>query len=179
MSMKRIAIIIVMLTMMGSVSFAQKLAYVDSEYVMKHIPEYNSAIQQLDNQSKQWQTEVDKQYEEIERMYQAYQKDQANLNADMRRRREDEIVNKEKAVKEFQRTKFGMDGELFKQRENLMKPIQTKVTKAIQDVATAGQFDFIMDKRSENNFLYANPSLDKSNDVITKLGLKPNPSLAN
>src|SRR5690606_27103463 len=179
MSMKRIAIRIVMLTMMGSVSFAQKLAYVDSEYVMKHIPEYNSAIQQLDNQSKQWQTEVDKQYEEIERMYQAYQKDQANLNADMRRRREDEIVNKEKAVKEFQRTKFGMDGELFKQRENLMKPIQTKVTKAIQDVATAGQFDFIMDKRSENNFLYANPSLDKSNDVITKLGLKPNPSLAN
>jgi outer membrane protein len=112
-------------------------------------------------------------------MYQAYQKDQANLNADMRRRREDEIVNKEKAVKEFQRTKFGMDGDLFKQRENLMKPIQAKVSKAIQDVATAGQFDFIMDKRSENSFLYANPSLDKSNDVITKLGLRPNPSLAN
>ncbi|MFD1165684.1 OmpH family outer membrane protein [Sphingobacterium daejeonense] len=177
--MKRIAIIIVMLTMMGSVSFAQKLAYVDSEYVMKHIPEYNSAIKQMDDQSKQWQAEVDRQYDEIERMYQAYQKDQANLNADMRRRREDEIVNKEKAVKEFQRTKFGMDGDLFKQRENLMKPIQAKVSKAIQDVATAGQFDFIMDKRSENSFLYANPSLDKSNDVITKLGLKPNPSLAN
>jgi outer membrane protein len=177
--MKRIAIIIVMLTMMGSVSFAQKLAYVDSEYVMKHIPEYNSAIKQMDDQSKQWQAEVDRQYDEIERMYQAYQKDQANLNADMRRRREDEIVNKEKAVKEFQRTKFGMDGELFKQRENLMKPIQAKVSKAIQDVATAGQFDFIMDKRSENSFLYANPSLDKSNDVITKLGLRPNPSLAN
>ncbi|MCT1532088.1 MULTISPECIES: OmpH family outer membrane protein [Sphingobacterium] len=177
--MKRIAIIIVMLTMMGSVSFAQKLAYVDSEYVMKHIPEYNSAIKQMDDQSKQWQAEVDRQYDEIERMYQAYQKDQANLNADMRRRREDEIVNKEKAVKEFQRTKFGMDGDLFKQRENLMKPIQAKVSKAIQDVATAGQFDFIMDKRSENSFLYANPSLDKSNDVITKLGLRPNPSLAN
>jgi outer membrane protein len=168
-----------MLTMMGSVSFAQKLAYVDSEYVMKHIPEYNSAIKQMDDQSKQWQAEVDRQYDEIERMYQAYQKDQANLNADMRRRREDEIVNKEKAVKEFQRTKFGMDGDLFKQRENLMKPIQAKVSKAIQDVATAGQFDFIMDKRSENSFLYANPSLDKSNDVITKLGLRPNPSLAN
>jgi len=177
--MKRIAILIVMLTMMGSVSFAQKLAYVDSEYVMKHIPEYTSAQKQLDDQSKQWQAEVDRQYDEIERMYQAYQKEQANLNADMRRRREDEIVNKEKAVKEFQRTKFGMEGELFKQRENLMKPIQAKVTKAIQDVATAGQFDFIMDKRSENSFLYANPSLDKSNDVITKLGLKPNPSLAN
>ena len=177
--MKRIAILIVMLTLMGSVSFAQKLAYVDSEYVMKHIPEYNSALKQLDDQSKQWQAEVDKQYDEIERMYQAYQKEQGNLNADMRRRREDEIVNKEKAVKEFQRSKFGMEGDLFKQRENLMKPIQARVTKAIQDVASAGQFDFIMDKRSESTFLYANPSLDKSNDVVTKLGLKPNPSLAN
>ena len=177
--MKRIGILIVMLTMLASVSFAQKLAYVDSEYVMKHIPEYNSAQKQLDDQSKVWQAEVDKQYEEIERMYQSYQKDQANLNPDMRRRREDEIVNKEKAVKEFQRSKFGFEGELFKQRENLMKPIQARVSKAIQDVAAAGQFDFIMDKRSENAFLYANPNLDKSNDVITKLGLKPNPSLAN
>ncbi len=177
--MKRIAILIVMLTMMGTVSFAQKLAYVDSEYVMRHIPEFNAAQKTLDDQSKQWQAEVDKQYEEIERMYQAYQKDQANLNADMRRRREDEIVNKEKAVKEFQRTKFGMDGDLFKQRESLMQPIQAKVDKAIQDVATAGQFDIILDKRSEVSFLYANPNLDKSNDVITKLGLRPNPSLAN
>lgn len=179
MSMKRVAILIVMLTMLGTASFAQKLAYVDSEYVMKHIPEFTNAQKTLDNQSKQWQAEVDRQYEEIEKMYQAYQRDQANLNADMRRRREDEIVNKEKSVKEFQRSKFGMDGELFKNRENLMKPIQARVTKAIQDVAAAGQFDFIMDKRSENSFLYANPSLDKSNEVITKLGLRPNPSLAN
>ncbi|MVZ61361.1 OmpH family outer membrane protein [Sphingobacterium humi] len=177
--MKRILVLVAMLAFMGSVSYAQKVAYVDSEYVMKHIPEYKSAQSQLDNLSKQWQAEVDKQYEAIESMYKAYQNDAPRLNEDMRRRREDEIVNKEKAVKDFQRGKFGMDGELFQQREKLMKPIQDRIQKAVQDVAKAGQFDFILDKRSEVSFLYANPAMDKSNDVVTKLGLRPNPSLAN
>jgi len=177
--MKKIALIIAILTMMGSVSFAQKLAYVDSDYIMKHIPEYKSAQTQLDNLSQQWQTEVDKQYEDIEKMYQAYQAEQAKLTPDLRRRREDEIVNKEKVVKDFQRGKFGMEGELFQQRESLMKPIQTRVEKAIQAIAAEQQLDFILDKRSEVSFLYANPKLDKSNEVIIKLGLKPNSSLAN
>lgn len=179
MSMKKIVTTLTMLAMMVGISFAQKLAYVDSEYVMKHIPEYASAQKKIDDLSQQWQSEVDKQYEEIERMYQAYQNDQPKLNADMRRRREDEIVNKEKSVKEYQRSKFGYDGEIIKQREALLKPIQERVDKAIQAVATAGQLDFILDRRSEVSFLYANPKLDKSNEVISKLGLKPNPALAN
>ncbi|MGH2624276.1 MAG: OmpH family outer membrane protein, partial [Sphingobacterium sp.] len=109
----------------------------------------------------------------------AYQAEQAKLTPDLRRRREDEIVNKEKVVKDFQRGKFGMEGELFQQRENLMKPIQTRVEKAIQAIAAEQQLDFILDKRSEVSFLYANPKLDKSNEVIIKLGLKPNSSLSN
>ncbi|MEI5984188.1 MULTISPECIES: OmpH family outer membrane protein [Sphingobacterium] len=177
--MKKIITTALMLTMMVGISFAQKIAYVDSEYIMKHIPEVASAQKKVDALSQQWQQEVDKQYEEIERMYQAYQNDQQKLNADMRRRREDEIVNKEKAVKELQRSKFGFDGEIVKQRETLMKPIQDRVSKAIQDIATAQQLDFILDRRSEVSFLYANPKMDKSNEVIVKLGLKPNPSLAN
>lgn len=179
MSIKKISIIITVLCLMGTTALAQKLAYVDSEYIMKHVPEYTEAEKKLDGLSKQWQAEVDKQYEEIEQMYQAYQKDQASLNEDLRRRREDEIVNKEKSVKEFQRSKFGFEGELFQQRETLMKPIQERIDRAIQEVATAEQLDFMMDRRSEATFLYANPSLDKSDEVITKLGLKPNPSLAN
>lgn len=179
MSMKKILTTALMLTFMVGISFAQKLAYVDSEYIMKHIPEYTAGQKKIDDLSNQWQKEVDKQYAEIERMYQAYQNDQPNLNADMRRRREDEIVNKEKAVKEYQRGKFGYDGEIIKQREALMKPIQDRVSKAIQDIATAQQLDFILDRRSEVSFLYANPKMDKSNEVITKLGLKPNPALAN
>ena len=101
------------------------------------------------------------------------------LNDDMRRRREDEIVNKEKEVKEFQRLKFGFEGDLYKERIRLVKPIQDRVAKAIQDIATAQGLDLILDKGSEVTFLFANPKLDKSNDIITKLGFKPDPNLAN
>ena len=176
--MKKIFAILAFLTLSISASFAQRLAYVDSEYILKHIPEYVSAQKQLDDLSVQWQEEVDKQYGEIERLYKAYQNDQVLLNDDMRKRREDEIVNKEKQVKDFQRKKFGYEGELFQTRVRLVKPIQDRVAKAIQDVANTQGLDLILDKGSEVTFLFASPRLDKSNDIITKLGFKPDASLA-
>lgn len=112
-------------------------------------------------------------------MYKAYQNDQVLLNEDMRRRREDEIVKKEKEVKDYQKQKFGFEGELFKQRQQLVQPIQQRVSKAIQDIAQTQGFDLVLDRGQEVTFLYANPKLDKSNDVIIKLGLKPNSALAN
>lgn len=175
--MKKILIILAFLTLGVSATYAQRLAYVDSEYVLKHIPEYVSAQKHLDDLSQQWQEEVDNQYGEIERLYKAYQNDQVLLNEDMRRRREDEIVNKEREVKEFQRQKFGYEGELYEQRIRLIQPIQERVAKAIQDIASAQGLDIILDKGSEVTFLYANPRLDKSDDIITKLGFKPDPSL--
>jgi len=175
--MKKIFILLTFLTLTSSFAFAQRFAYVDSEYILKHIPEYVSAQKRLDDLSVQWQEEVDKQYGEIEKLYKAYQNDQVLLNDDMRKRREDEIVNKEKAVKDFQKQKFGYEGELFQQRTRLVKPIQERVAKAIQDVATAQGLDLILDKGSEVTFLFASPRLDKSDDVITKLGFKPDPSL--
>ena len=175
--MKKIFAILAFLTLSISATFAQRFAYVDSEYILKHIPEYTSAQTQLDNLTKQWQDEIDNQYAAIEELYQNYQNDHALLNEDMRKRREDEIVNKEKQVKDLQRQKFSYGGELEKERTRLFQPIQDKVSKAIQDFAKSQGFDFIVDKGSELTFLYANPALDKSNDVITKLGYKPNPSL--
>jgi len=177
--MKKIIIAFAFLAFITTSSFAQRVAYVDSEYVLKHIPEYTSAQKQLDDLSTQWQEEVDKQYGEIEKLYKAYQNDQVLLNDDMRRRREDAIVNKEKEVKEFQRLKFGFEGDLYQQRIRLIKPIQDRYAKAIQDIANAQGLYLILDKGSEVTFLYANPSLDKSNDIITKLGFKPDPALAN
>ncbi len=176
--MKKIFAILAFLTISITASFAQRLAYVDSEYILKHIPEYVSAQKQLDDLSVQWQEEVDKQYGEIERLYKAYQNDQVLLNDDMRKRREDEIVSKEKEVKDLQRKKFGYEGELFQTRLRLVKPIQDRVAKAIQDVADAQGLDLILDKGSEVTFLFASPRLDKSNDIITKLGFKPDASLA-
>lgn len=177
--MKKIVLVIAFVVVTVSTTFAQNFAYVNSEYILKHIPEYTAAQKQLDDLSQKWQQEVDLQYAGIEKLYKAYQNDQALLNEEMRRRREDEIVKKEKEVKDYQKQKFGFEGELFKQRQQLIQPIQQRVSKAIQDLAQAQGIDIILNKGEEVTFLYANPKLDKSNDVITKLGLKPNPALAN
>jgi len=176
--MKKAVFMAVLLLASAVAVRAQRLAYVDSEYILKHIPEYVSAQKQLDDLATNWQEEVDKQYGEIEKLYKAYQNDQVLLNDDMRRRREDEIVNKEKEVKEYQRQKFGYEGELYKERIRLVKPIQERVAKAIQDVANNQGLDLILDKGSEVTFLYANPKLDKSGDVITRMGFKPDPTLS-
>ena len=175
--MKKIFAILAFLTLSISVTFAQRIAYVDSEYILQHVPEYTSAQKQIDDLTKKWQDDIDNQYAEIEKLYKAYQNDHSLLSEDMRRRREDEIVNKEKQVKDLQRQKFGYGGDLEKERTRLFQPLQDKVSKAIQDFAKTQGFDFIVDKGSQLTFLYANPALDKSNDVITKLGYKPNPSL--
>lgn len=175
--MKKTLAIFAFLALSISASFAQRFAYVNSEYILKHVPEYTSAQKQIDDLTKKWQDDIDNQYEEIEKLYKAYQNDHSLLSEDMRRRREDEIVNKEKQVKDVQRQKFSYGGDLEKERTRLFQPIQDKVAKAIQDFAKAQGFDFIVDKGSELTFLYANPALDKSNEVITRLGYKPNPAL--
>ena len=171
--MKRILIIALLLVFTGLGASAQRFAYVDSDYILKHIPEYNSSQKQLDALSAQWQKEVDAKFIAIERLFKAYQADQVLLTEAMRKTRENEIIEKEKEAKEFQRLKFGVEGELFQVRTKLIKPIQDRVSKAVQAVADAQQLDMIFDKNSEITLLYASPRLDKSNDVITRLGYKP------
>ncbi|MHA4896626.1 OmpH/Skp family outer membrane protein [Pedobacter sp. PWIIR3] len=158
----------------GFASFAQKFAYVDTEYILKHLPEYKSSLSQLNVLSEQWQKQVDNNFTEIDKMYKAYQADQVLLTADMRKRRENEIIEKEKDAKDFQRRIFGPDGELFQNRTKLLSPIQEKVSKAIAEIAKAKFFDFIFDKSSESTMMiYASSNYDVSNDVITRLGYKP------
>lgn len=173
MKTKRIFLTLTFVVAMGVSAFAQRLAYVDSEYILKHIPEYVSAQKQLEDMSEKWQKEVDARYSGIERMYKAYQQDQVMLSDEMRKKREDEIVQKEKETKDFQKKIFGFEGDLYKERLKLIKPIQERVSKAIQALAESQNLDIVLDKGSEVTFLFANPRLDKSNDVITKLGYKP------
>ena len=137
------------------------------------MPEYASAQRQIEALSAQWQKEVDQRYQEIDRLYKAYQADQVLLTPDMKKRREAEIADKERSAKEFQNQKFGPNGELEQKSTQMMKPIQEKMSKAIQAVAESDDLDMIFDKNSEVLMLYANPRYDKSADVITKLGLKP------
>lgn len=171
--MKRISITFLLVIFISIGAFAQRFAYVDSDYILKHIPEYNSSQKQLDALSVQWQKEVDARFAEIDKLFKAYQADQVLLTEDMRKRRENEIIKKEQEAKEFQKLKFGFEGELFQVRTKLIKPIQDRVAKAIQAVADAQQLDMIFDKNSDITLLYASPRLDKSNDVIIRLGYKP------
>jgi len=155
-------------------AMAQQMRYADSEYILKHIPDYMSAQKQLAVLSDQWSKEVDNRNQEVERLFKAYKADEVLMTADMKKRREAEIVDKEKDAKDFQRQKFGPDGELAKQSSLLIKPIQERVEKAIQAEAEAENLDFVFDKNSqEAMMLYATPRYDISAKVITRLGLKP------
>ncbi|HEY4325723.1 MAG TPA: OmpH family outer membrane protein [Mucilaginibacter sp.] len=171
--MKRIILVLVFTLTSLTIAFAQRFAYVDSDYILKHMPEYNSAQKQISTLSAQWQKEVDARYQEIDRLYKAYQADQVLMTPDMKKRREAEIADKERTAKDFQRQKFGPGGELEQRSSSIIKPIQDKVAKAIQAVAENENIDMIFDKNSEVIMLYASPRYDKSADVITRLGLKP------
>ncbi|MES2455569.1 MAG: OmpH family outer membrane protein [Bacteroidota bacterium] len=165
---------ICLLVFSGLTVFAQKFAYVDTEYILKHLPEYKSSLSQLNVLSEQWQQQVDNNFGEIDKMYKAYQADQVLLTEDMRKRRENEIIEKEKQAKDFQRKIFGPDGDLFQSRTKLLSPLQDKVTKAIAEIAKAKFLDFIFDKSSEATMMiYASSTYDLSNDVIVRLGYKP------
>ncbi|WP_419801039.1 OmpH family outer membrane protein [Mucilaginibacter sp.] len=171
--MKRLFLTLILPLLATTAVFAQRFAYVDSEYILKHIPEYASSQKQIASISDQWQKETDARFQEIDRMYKAYQADQVLMTGDMKKRRENEIIDKEKAAKDFQRQKFGPDGELAQRSTALIKPIQDRVAKAVQAVAESENLDMIFDKNSEVIMLYANPRYDKSAAVIIRLGLKP------
>ncbi|MBL4674702.1 MAG: OmpH family outer membrane protein [Mucilaginibacter sp.] len=171
--MRKIILVLFFTFSAFTAAFAQRFAYVDSEYILKHMPEYASSQKQLAALSETWQKDVDGRFQEIERLYKAYQADQVLMTPEQRKRREAEIVGKEKAAKDYQRQIFGPDGDLSKKSNALIKPIQDRVSKAVQAVAESENLDMIFDKNSEVIMLYASPRYNKSDEVITRLGLKP------
>ena len=163
-----------LLLLIGLGASAQKFAYVDTEYILKHLPDYKSSLSQIDGMSQQFQKQVDDSFVEIDKMYKSYQADQVLLTDEMRKRRENDIIEKEKKAKELQRLKFGPDGELFQLRTRLLKPIQEKISKIIAETAKSKFIDFVFDKSSESTMMiYASSTYDISNDVISRLGFKP------
>jgi len=167
-------ILLSLLLLTGLGVSAQKFAYVDTEYILKHLPEYKSSLSQIDGLSAQFQKQIEDSFAEIDRLYKAYQADQVLLTDEMRKRRENDIIEKEKKAKELQRLKFGPDGELFQMRTKLLKPIQEKIATVVAETAKSKFIDFVFDKSSESTMMiYASSSYDISNDVITRLGYKP------
>jgi len=166
-------IVLTMLVIAATLSgAAQKFAFVDSEYIRNNIPAFTAAQQQLDKLSTDWEKEVADGYAIVEQMYKSYQNEAPLLSQDMKTKREEAIIAKEKEMKELQNKYFGMEGELFKKREELVKPIQDEILKAIKDIAVEGSYAVIFDTASGANILFANPKYDISDQVLEKLGYK-------
>jgi outer membrane protein len=170
--MKRISVLTVVILLFTAGAFAQKYAFVDTEYIRKNIPAFNTAQEQLDKLSKQWEKEVADGYAVVEQMYKSYQNESVLLSQDMKTKREETIITKEKEIKDLQNKYFGMQGELFKKREELVKPIQDEILKAIKEIAVDGNYAVIFDSAAGANILFANPKYDISDQVLQKLGYK-------
>ena len=151
-------------------SLAQKFAYVDTDYILAKIPEYNQAQDKLDNYSKGWQEENEMTKQKIEKMYRSYQSEQILLTEEMKSARENLIFAEEKKVQDLQIKYFGPEGMLFSKRQELIKPIQDKIYDAIQQVATNNKYSVIFDSSSDLIMLYTNNNLDKSDKVLELMG---------
>lgn len=151
-------------------SFAQKYAYVDTEYILGNIPEYADSQAELDDLSAKWQKEIEAEFNQIDQMYQAYQAEAVLLPEEMKKKREEEIIEAEQAGKKLQRQRFGPDGDLYKKRQELIKPIQEKIYNAIEAVAVEKNYGFVFDKAGGMTMLYVNSKYDISDDVLEKMG---------
>ena len=169
--MKKILFVVAFLVVAGA-AMAQKYAFVDTEYILNNIPAYTAAQQQLDQVSGQYQKELEAMHAELDKMYKDYQAESVLLSDDMKTKREDVIISKEKEYKNLQRQYFGPEGDLYKKREALVKPIQDDIFNAVQDLANEGSYAVIFDKAGSMSMLYTNPKFDLSDQVLQKLGYK-------
>jgi outer membrane protein len=168
--MKKIVFTLIALTTIVSISFAQKYAYVDTEYILENIPAYQAAQEQLDQLSGQYQKELETIQAELEQMYNDFRAEAVLLSDEMKRKREDVIVSKEKEYRSLQQKYFGPEGDLFKKRQGLVKPIQDDIYNAVKEIASDGNYGVIFDKAGGLSMLYTDPKYNLSNQVLEKLG---------
>ncbi len=168
--MKKLILIAAIIFAFGFGASAQKFAYVNTEYILSNIPEYADAQTQLDDLSIQWQKEIEVKFAEIDKMYKDFQNEAVLLPQDMKKKREDDIIKKEKEAKDLQKKRFGSDGDLFKKRQELVKPIQEKVYNTIEEISNAENYAVVFDKANSATLIFTNPKYDISEEVLDKLG---------
>ena len=151
---------------------AQKYAVVDTRYILDKMPEYRNAQQQLDVMAATWQQQIDSMQTALDRLYREFDAEQVMLTAELKKRKEDQLFNKEKELRDLQRKRFGFDGDLFRKRQELVKPVQDKVYNAIQKLAASRSYDFVLDKSEGITIIFADPKLDKSEEVLKELGIR-------
>jgi outer membrane protein len=162
------------LLLLGGVAQAQRIAFVDTKYILGQMPEYAAAQQELDRQSKKWQDEIDNRWNEIKKLREAYNAEAILLTEEMKKSRQDEITQKEHEAQDLQQKRFGVGGDLFKKRQELIQPIQDRLYDAIKEVAGSSYVAIFDIGSAGNNVLYASDKYDKSDSVLRKLGIRPN-----
>ncbi len=170
--MKKLLLLACSLCLLVVAANAQRYGIVDTKYILDKMPDYKEAQKKLDQFSEQWQKEIEGKQAELDKMYKDFEAEQAMLSDELKKKRQTEIFNKEKETRELQRKRFGFEGDLFKRRQELIKPIQDRVYNAIQKIAVAKQYDFILDKSEGITVIFADPKLDRSEDVLRELGVK-------
>lgn len=173
--MKRLVLLIgCVFVLFGSLYSQQRYGFVDTEYILNKMPDYKNAQEQLDQISNNWQIEIEKIADEIKELHTKFRADEVFLSAEMRQKREKEIFNKELLAQKLQQKYFGRNGELYKKRQELMKPIQDDIYDAIKEIAKAGTYGMIIDRANGPTIIYSNPKFDLSDKVLYKLGIRTN-----
>ena len=167
--MKKLSLLILLAAVLGFAATAQRYAVIDTRYILSKMPEYTEAQKKLDAFSIQWQQEIDLKQAALDQLYRNYESEKVMLSEDLLKKREDDLFNKEKELRDLQKKRFGFEGDLFKRRQELVKPIQDKVYSAVQKLATARQYDLILDKSEGITIIFADPKLDKSDDILKEL----------
>lgn len=170
--MKKILFVACSLLLAATVSLAQKYAIIDTRYILDKMPDYAQAQKQLDVIAADWQKDIDAKQASLDKMYKDYDAEQVMLSDDLKKKREDQLFLKEKELRDLQRQRFGFEGDLFKKRQELIKPIQDKVFNAVQKISVQRGYDFVLDKSEGITIIFADPKLDKSDDVLKQLGVK-------
>ncbi len=155
-----------------SFCFAQRYAVIDTKYILNKMPDYVTAQKKLQQKSVEWQKDIDDKQAALNQMYKDFDAEQFMLTDELKKKRQDEIYNKEKEIRDLQKQRFGYEGDLFKAREDLVKPLQDEVYNAVQKMAVAHGYDFVLDKSEGITIIFADPKLDKSDEVIKMLGIK-------
>lgn len=168
--MKKIMITCALVLVCSIGAMAQKFALIDMEYILKNIPSYEMTNEQLGQLSQKWQNEVEALQQEAQNMYKTYQSDLVFLSEEMKNKRQEEIVKKEQEAQELKRTYFGPEGELYKRRESLMKPIQDEIYNAVKEISENNNYQLVIDRASAMSVIFASPKIDISNEVLVKLG---------
>ena len=170
--MKKILFIACTLLLIATVGFAQKYAIIDTRYILDKIPAYTQAQKQLDDIAADWQKDIDGKQLSLDKMYKDFEAEQVMLSDDLKKKREDQLFLREKELRDLQRQRFGFEGDLFKKRQELIKPIQDRVYNAVQKISVARGYDFVLDKSEGITIIFADPKLDKSEDILKELGVR-------